>query len=1419
MNVSVEQLAESFKYAAPKASALGMEIEELNAWLGLLGNAGIQSSMAGTQMAFALGHMHKAFDKMEISGKGKSFSDMLRAINEEGWGAVEVTDAFAERGSRAVMTLRHMVPYYDEMLELQIKNKNAAEDLAEVIRGTVSAKIDMVKSLWGNLQIDVFEESTSSLARSIDDLYDSLSENRDVIKEGIETILGGAVLAIKLTTKLLAVLGEANKLKNTLGYSVFAGSTLGPILKMYNAISKMNAKPPEIISEKNLDVIEILKSKIADLKSEMAELSKVGIDIIGGAKYVAEIKKHQDMIDDIKMGSAKRLDADAIRRNHKRATLESALFKEKMRALSDYSNREQNALDRLSKAKAKIFDIEQSGSLKWVETEAGGKRAVLTGGMSIEEQQNRSVASIKKEIVNLEDERKKRADEIVKIEKGSLSRTLRLSRATEAIAKGAKGVSEAKEKESLAAKNAIDIAKGRVEIVEREISVIKELEDEKRKTIKSQEGKFRFEAFKRDANFQISHSSKMEKLSQDLFNMNQEHSRALIDEQLSSGKIAHTEALKQIEELYRKELANEIKLYEASIALKEKERSLIPEAEQSPIEDFKEQERKAKEILKKLKDMVEGKVSLFMSDFDEPEKALAFGIKHRKTMAKLDKQLSDNKMSFEKNYVNYLDRTGQISHSKATELQKKYYRAELEEAAEAYREKIKLRKAEWEAKPVGKRVSPMEAAEEILGMEKILKGIEDDIPKKMKIAFDESLEIVKDFKSTVESSLGGVFSDALKDELNSFEGYFSSFTDSLIAMWEQMAAKMVLNPTTATFGGIASGAASWGTMGAAGVALGGLSAIFERRERKKAEEKAKKRARKALNESIEDSIAMLSMSDIGYEIYQTTEKLNEMALSAYKTGASIEKLNELRSLETKRLKEEATEYYKQQMDEAAQPYTSIIDKYSGWKTGREQTDWSAGDWSEEARRLGDQLNELSIDNDEYFEVAEKQLDALMTIVELSEQQLTQYEDVQKSLSTQMWELEFGESTGTPDVEAYKDRYEELLGAAELKDSGGNFDLEAITEFQDFVSDWLDVLGTEGFDYNELSKTALEDLGKLEGQLDTPMEMLRQAIGENTGALSGSDGNTQAIKDLASTLVGQMKIDRDIAMHGAWVENYDKLGGVPFDAGGFSGSSSWKKEDVAKKETDYLAGVFPVTTYNEEKVTDSEKELMKAGQEWVGFAAELEGWFGSVDEDSLTKGQQQIVQEWREDFAKIPAIYDGASGTKDEQIASGREWIRFFKDIEDNTPLKELLTYQFPTGQSSSGGWGSGNSSQDYETLTPFEQSLRDFYEMDFDALKPHAKGGWSDKPGIFAETGYGEYAIPDMNNPNNEHYLKSVGADPTEIGKAAGEHVAKAIIPLLLREESSGGVFHIHVDVDGREIGNVVVEQSRVNPDLKKVFA
>jgi len=79
-NVDLSMLGETMKYVAPTAKAMGISLEEVAAASGILGNAGIQGSMAGTSLSMSL---------TRLASPTKEASDLMKqlgfnAFNAEG---------------------------------------------------------------------------------------------------------------------------------------------------------------------------------------------------------------------------------------------------------------------------------------------------------------------------------------------------------------------------------------------------------------------------------------------------------------------------------------------------------------------------------------------------------------------------------------------------------------------------------------------------------------------------------------------------------------------------------------------------------------------------------------------------------------------------------------------------------------------------------------------------------------------------------------------------------------------------------------------------------------------------------------------------------------------------------------------------------------------------------------------------------------------------------------------------------------------------------------------------------------------------------------------------------------------------------------------------------------------------------------
>lgn len=155
-NTNILQLGEAMSYVAPQAAAAGWSLEETAAAIGMLGNAGIQGSMAGTVLRGAINGLlnpseaaYKAMRNLEISvadssGRMLSLEEILRqvdpAVLDTAEGLGELTKIFGTRATPGIISLI----------------KQGADNLGEFktqFEGSAGAAATMAKTKLDNLEV------------------------------------------------------------------------------------------------------------------------------------------------------------------------------------------------------------------------------------------------------------------------------------------------------------------------------------------------------------------------------------------------------------------------------------------------------------------------------------------------------------------------------------------------------------------------------------------------------------------------------------------------------------------------------------------------------------------------------------------------------------------------------------------------------------------------------------------------------------------------------------------------------------------------------------------------------------------------------------------------------------------------------------------------------------------------------------------------------------------------------------------------------------------------------------------------------------------------------------------------------------------------------------------------------------------
>ena len=173
-NVNVEMLGESFKYAAPLAAAAGWSIEETAAAIGKMGDAGIQSSMAGTALRMALseligesdlfkeklGALGMTMDELKNpDGSIMGMADVFGVFEEKGFGAKEMLDLFGKRAGPAMaILLQEGSDGLDEYTRSLEGAGGAAQRMADIQLDTLSGQLTILKGSFDLLLVTIGED-------------------------------------------------------------------------------------------------------------------------------------------------------------------------------------------------------------------------------------------------------------------------------------------------------------------------------------------------------------------------------------------------------------------------------------------------------------------------------------------------------------------------------------------------------------------------------------------------------------------------------------------------------------------------------------------------------------------------------------------------------------------------------------------------------------------------------------------------------------------------------------------------------------------------------------------------------------------------------------------------------------------------------------------------------------------------------------------------------------------------------------------------------------------------------------------------------------------------------------------------------------------------------------------------------------
>ncbi len=200
--LGLENFGEAIKYVAPVAAAANISLEETTAMLGVLADAGIRGSMAGTSLRKIIS---------DVGGESGTLSERLQKLAEKG---ITGADAMDEVGRTAYASLLILTKHIDKVNEATDAYSNAsgeAKKMADIMSDDLTGDIQKMNSAFESAIIngDQITGSLRGLVQSITELINIMSSSGFV-----KAVIGGLDNLVKMgmfIPQLVKYIREYNK--------------------------------------------------------------------------------------------------------------------------------------------------------------------------------------------------------------------------------------------------------------------------------------------------------------------------------------------------------------------------------------------------------------------------------------------------------------------------------------------------------------------------------------------------------------------------------------------------------------------------------------------------------------------------------------------------------------------------------------------------------------------------------------------------------------------------------------------------------------------------------------------------------------------------------------------------------------------------------------------------------------------------------------------------------------------------------------------------------------------------------------------------------------------------------------------------------------------------------------------------------
>lgn len=285
-NTTLMEIAEAYKYSASLLSAGNMPFEEATAAMGILGNAGIKGSQAGTTMRTIMANIVnptkkqlKAWNRIGVSrtdknGNMRDVVSIFEDLNKKDLSLADYYQIFHKTAAQGAVSLADNVNEWNNIIKANFMSDGLAKELADEKKNTIQGLWAQLTSAFTEDGIEAFEKIQQPIKDFLLKIINWLKtdEAKNFIQETARDLMGFAKIILDVTKKIF---NFYNAFSGVIKLFVTFQLHMWPILNLVRVVKAMTLGVGGVL--KFASSIKTLTTNVRALGISMTGIRNVGL--------------------------------------------------------------------------------------------------------------------------------------------------------------------------------------------------------------------------------------------------------------------------------------------------------------------------------------------------------------------------------------------------------------------------------------------------------------------------------------------------------------------------------------------------------------------------------------------------------------------------------------------------------------------------------------------------------------------------------------------------------------------------------------------------------------------------------------------------------------------------------------------------------------------------------------------------------------------------------------------------------------------------------------------------------------------------------------------------------------------------------------------------------------------------------------